>query len=319
MTLFIRLLLVFPFGYIVYSLIEKETQLTRLFQRKTFLFLGTISYSMYIGHTAIIDGMHLIFKPTDTLTTILFLLTTALVFLSMSTALHFIIEKPYFQFKPSKKLYPIEHQKKKAPYFILLMVVAFVFFSTYTSQFNFFSQQRKYKEIISAPMKISSNPFTFSFTAQEDNMGVVLVHLTNEVGDSALSAGAGDPLHPQKFRMRMKELGSEAWYASQETAPAEIGNSTSYPFGFPPIADSKNKTYVIEMSIVNVDYRSTVIFNKDEYQLTTVHQIPKQNLLKNPLKLLVHIGDKLQTAFINPEAQLVGICITPFFLLLYLL
>lgn len=318
-TVIIRLLLVFPFGYIVYSLIEQETSLRNIFQRKTFLFLGTISYSMYISHTAVVDGMHLIFKPTSVSTNILFLLIIAFIFLAVSTVLHFIIEKPYFQFKPPKNIYPIEHNQEKTPYLILLVLVLFIFFSIYTSQFNFFSQQRKYKGIIPAPVKISSDPFTFSFTAQEDNMGVILVHLTNEVGNSVLSTAKSDPLNPQKFRMRMKELNSEEWYASQETAPAEIGNSSSYPFGFPPIVDSKNKTYVIEMVIVNVDYRSTILFNKDEYQLTTVHQIPKLGLLKNPFKMFTHIGDKLQTALSNPEARLTAICISPFFILLFLL
>lgn len=318
-TILVRLFLVFPFGFIVYTIIELESPLSRLFERKIFLYLGTISYSMYISHTAVVDGMHLVVKPSSAFMNILFLLATAVIFLGVSIALHFIIEKPYFQFKPTKNIYPFEYKKTKLPYLVLFLLVVTIFFSTYTSQFNFFSQQRKYKDIIPAPVKISSDPFTFSFTAQEDNMGVALVHLTNEVGDSVLSIGTGDPLHPQKFRIRMKELDSEEWYASQETAPAEIGNSTSYPFGFPPIVNSKDKTYMIEMAIVNIDYRSTVIFNRDEYQLTTVHQIPKQTLLKNPLKMLTHIGGKLQTAYTNPEAQLVGLCITPFFLLLYLL
>lgn len=318
-TILVRLLIVFPFGSIVYALIELETPLSRLFQKKIFLFLGTISYSMYISHTAIVDGMHLIFKPHTAFMNILFLVLTAIIFLGVSTALHFIIEKPYFQFKPPKNKYPIEHNQKKTPYLILLVLVLSIFFSTYTSEFNFFSQQKKYKDIIPAPVKISSDPFTFSFIAQEDNMGVILVHLTNEVGDSAQRTGESDPLKPQKFRMSMRELNSSGWYASQETAPAEIGNSSSYPFGFPPIADSKNKTYVIEMVIVNIDYRSTVLFNKDEYQLKTVHQIPKQNLLKNPLKMLAHIGDKLQTALSNPEALFTAICISPFFILLFLL
>jgi len=315
----IRLLLIFPFGYIVYSLIQKETLLTRLFQQKTFLFLGTISYSMYIGHTAIIDGMHLIFKPYNAWTNILFLLGTAFVFLLVSTMLHYIIEKPYFQFKPTKKLLALPAQNSKTAYGIVFMVILFIFFSTYTSDYNFFSVQKKYTNIIPSSILLSHIPYTFSFISQENNMGVILVHLTNAVGDMLTKTEAIDPNKHQRFQIRMKEQGMMQWYASQDTAPAEIGNSSSYPFGFPPIIDSKNKTYIVEMSIKDIDYTSTVIFNKDTYPLTTIHQIPKQTLLKNPLKLLAHVTDRLQTAFTNPEAQLVGACITPFFLLLFAL
>jgi len=73
------------------------------------------------------------------------------------------------------------------------------------------------------------------------------------------------------------------------------------------------------MSMKDIDYTSTVIFNKDEYPLTTVHQIPKQIFLKNPLRLLGHVADKMQVALLNPEANFTTFCISPFFILLFLL
>lgn len=318
-TIYLRLLLVFPFGYIVYSLIEDESPLSNLLRRKAFLFLGTISYSMYISHTAIVDGIHLLFKPYNSGTNILFLLVSAIIFLLVSTALHHIIEKPYFQFKPGKRIERNENQKNKIAYYALFTVILFIFFSAYSSQFNFFSLQKNYRNIIPSTIHISPIPFTFSFTSQEDNLGVILVHLTNVVGSTVKQTTPVNPKKQQRFQMRMKERGAKQWYASQDTAPAEIGDSSSYPFGFPPIIDSKNKTYLVEMSIIDIDYRSTVLFNKDIYSLTTVHQIPKQTLLKNPLKLFAHVAGKLQTAFTNPEAQLTALCILPFFILLFLL
>ncbi len=314
-----RLLLVFPFGYVVYSLVEKDTSLSRLFQHKAFLFLGTISYSMYISHTAIIDGMHLIFRPSDALTNILFLIITAVIFLLVSYAIHLIIETPYFMFKPEKKPAGIYVQNNKIIFCVLLVFALFIFFSTYTSQFNFFSVQKKYSNIIPSTTSISDVPYTFSFMAQEDNMGVILVHLTNTVGNEKEKKQISDPLKQQRLQIRMKELGANSWYAIQDASPAEIGDSSSYPLGFPIIEKAKNKEYVVELVMKDIDYRSTIVLNKDRYDLTTIHQIPKQTLLKDPVKLLSHISEKLQTALANPEAQLVAACITPFFLLLFLL
>jgi hypothetical protein len=174
--------------------------------------------------------------------------------------------------------------------------------------------------VIPSSVTIFQEPYVFSFTSQEDNMGVILVHLTSIVGETLpKNAEKIDPNKHQRFQIRMKEIGSNEWHTSQDTAPGEIGNSSSYPFGFPVIADSKGKTYLVEMSIKDIDYTSKIIFNKDVYQLTTVHQIPKQTLLKNPVQLLSHLGDKFQTILTNPEAQLVALCIMPFFILLFVL
>ncbi|MFZ2206378.1 MAG: acyltransferase [Microgenomates group bacterium] len=315
-----RLFYVFPFGFIVYELMTEKTPLSRLFQHRIFLFLGTISYSMYIGHTAIVDGMHLMFKPTDALTNILFLFITGSIFMLTSYALHLIIEKPYFQFKPAKNREPFVFKKNIFPYIALFSLISILFLSSYASQFNFFSLQKKYTNVIPSSVTIFQEPYVFSFTAQEDNMGVILVHLTNTVGDVLpQNAEKIDPNKHQRFQIRMKEIGSEEWYASQDTAPGEIGNSSSYPFGFPVIADSKGKTYLVEMSMKDIDYTSKIIFNKDFYQLTTVHQIPKQTLLRNPVQLLTHMGDKFQTILMNPEARLTALCVMPFFILLFVL
>ena len=315
-TIILRLLLVIPFGGLVYLLLTQKSALSRLFEHKIFLFLGTISYSMYIGHTALIDGMHLIFKPTSALTNLLFLLIAAVVFLLVSYAFHLIIETPYFMFKPEKKFAIPCIQNNKIIFSVLLLTIAFIFFSTYTSQFNFFSLQKKYSNTFPSTTAISDTPYSFTFTAQEDNMGVILIHLTNTVGHE-VKKQVSNPLVQQRLQIRMKESGATGWYASQDASPAEIGDSSSYPLGFPVIEKAKNKKYIVELVMKDIDYRSTVILNKDTYDLITVHQIPKQTLIKNPLKLLSHISEKVQTAFANPEAQLVAICITPFFLLLF--
>ncbi len=317
LTVIYRLLLVFPFGAIVFSLLEYKSPLGHMFQNKIFLFLGTISYSMYISHTAIIDGMHLIFKPSSALTNLLFLVITGIVFVLVSYAMHLIIEVPYFQFKPAKKEVAPFSINRYVPFGLSLLVVLFIYFSTYTSQFNFFSLQKKYSNTFPSTIAISDTPYSFTFKAQEDNMGVLLVHLTNAVGNTKVLKRVVNPLIQQRFQIRMKEWGGGNWYTTQDASPAEIGDSSSYPLGFPVIEHSKDKTYVVEMVMKDIDYRSTVLLNKDKYDLISVHQIPKQTLLKNPMKLLAHIGEKLQTAFANPEAQLVAICITPFFLLLF--
>lgn len=318
-TILVRLFLVFPFGYIVYSLIEDETPLSRLFQKKLFLYLGAISYSMYIGHTAVVNGMHLIFSPSSILTNVLFLIATSFIFLLTSSALHYIIETPYFQFKPVKTNVNVSQYRSKTPIYIFFIFILYLFFTFYTSQFNFFSLQKKYSIQKPSSIEIGQHPYTFTFTSQEDNMGVILLHLTNTISEVPLKMDKRNYNKQQRFQIRMKERGASNWHATQDSSPGEIGESKTYPFGFPLIPNSKNKTYIVEMSIKDFDGTSVVKYSRNEYSLLSVHQVPRQTLLKNPPRLLAHIGEKLQVAFANPEAQLTATCIIPFFILLFVL
>lgn len=318
----IKLLWVIPFGVIVYFIIDETTSLHKFISHKFFTFIGTISFSMYIVHTSMVDGMHNVFRPKLPITNILFIVSTLIITIGVSYLLHIIVERLYFKFKEekSKELKDVVKRPIYVPVIIFLGSIVLIFFTAYSSQFNFFSLQKKYDNVIPSSISILDEPYTFSFTAQDDNMGIILVHLTNAVGDALPKyAKKIDPNKHQRFQIRMKEVGTNEWYASQDTAPGEIGNSSSYPFGFPVIPDSKGKSYLVEMSMKDIDYSSKIIFNKGTYQMTTVHQIPKQTLLKNPVQLLSHLGDKFQTIWTNPEARLVALCVMPFFLLLFVL
>jgi peptidoglycan/LPS O-acetylase OafA/YrhL len=318
LTVIMRLCVVIPFASVVFALLYYNSPLKRLLEKDTFLFLGTISYSLYITHTAIIDGIHLFFKPSSLLTNIFFIALVGSIALCVSWLFHIIIEKPYFLFKPKKVTSQQIPIRNKWMYIYFCAFILFLFFSTYTSQFNFFSLQKKYTNVILKSKIIDNKPFTFSFTSQEDNMGVVLFHLTQISTNTTSSKPVDEPVN-QRFQIRIKEKGATRWYASQDTPPAVIGDSTSYPFGFPTIPHSKNKTYIVEMIMTQPIQKSTIQFHHGPYDFVSVHQIPKKQLLTRPFALLALVGEKLHTVISTPEALVVALCITPFFILLFVL
>ncbi len=328
-TLLYRILWSIPFGLIVWGIMDTDTPLSKFFSSPILVFLGTISYSMYISHTAIVDGMHLLFRPTNMITNILFLLLTATVFLGVSYALHLIVETLYFQYKTPKSTGAhLSFQNVKIANLIFILFFIFLILSAYTSNFNFFSAEKKYSKdnVVfqtnpgKKPLPLSEKPLQFSFVSKEDNLGIVTLHLTNVVGGKEKRMVPIDPNKNQKFLIRIKEAGNEKWYASQETTPAQIGESTSYPFGFPVIADSKNKTYTLELSIKDIDYSSQLVLHTDPFVIQTVHQLNKKELITHPLLLASHTSQKIISVFNNNEARFVVLCTSPlFFLALFLL
>lgn len=321
-----RLFLSIPFGFIVYGLLDETTSLYSFFNGRSFLMLGTVSYSLYIGHTALVDGMHLLFKPHDIWTNILFLLITAVLVGAVSYVMHMIIETPYFMFKPKNQNHPFIQNGGKKALLILIIFFLVTIFSAYSSKYNFFSTVRTYenaKVSINTARKdeieITDNPLLLSFTAEDNNLGVILLHLTNHVGSTRNKKTPVDPLKNQKLLVRVKEDGAASWYASQETSPAEIGNSTSYPIGIPLVKDSLSKKYVVELSMIDIDYKSVLHLHTKPYVLQTVQQLDKKQLLLHPLLLMRHGIEKTTALFNDKEALLVVVCVTPLFVLLTLL
>jgi len=299
------LLLSIPFGFIVYGIFDNTTALSRFFSNKIVVFLGTISYSLYICSTTLIDGMHSLYSPTNVIVSVLFAILTVLITVLVSYVMHQIIEAPYFMFKPNKHEYAPTPHKLGITLLLLIIFVIITIFSAYSSQFNFFSSIASYgnKQVtINVPMKgemeITENPLTISFTAHDNNLGVILLRFTTSPGKK------------QKLIVKVVEKGSSIVLASQETT-MEIGDNVSYQIGVPVILNSLGKNYIIELSIKKGDSQSIIFLHTNPSVLQTVQQLDKKNLITHPFKLISHVIDKVQALITNRTAFLVMLCVFP--------
>ena len=168
-------------------------------------------------------------------------------------------------------------------------------------------------------IEITEKPLAISFEAQDNNLGVILIHLTNKAGSTQKNKRPVSPFISQKLLVHVKEKKGGAIIATQETSPAEIGESASYPVGIPVILNSFSKQYVLELVMKDLDYRSTLFLHTKPYVLQTVSQINKKDILLHPYQFLRLLIGKVDSLWRNNEALLVVLCVAPLFILLFLL
>jgi peptidoglycan/LPS O-acetylase OafA/YrhL len=314
-NLALKLLWSVPFGMVVYCLIDETTALSSFFSNRFLTWLGTISFSLYIVHTSIVDGMHLIFRPTTLVLNIIFIAITFCVAVGVAYLIHVIVEKLYFYYKGAQTTNHVLVNKRHAVV-VLTLVLAFLFFSAYATQYNFFSSEYAIgRQIVQTKTKqksdsiqLTSAPTVLRFEAPDDNLGILSFHITHE---SIPNIKTPPSLLKQFVVVKMKETNQPNWYATQKTSSTEIGQSKSYPFGFPLIADSKSKTYEVQLSLENVDPSTRVLLHTDEYALKSVHQADKRFLATHPLAAINHLSTKIVHLVQDPESQIVLLSLIP--------
>lgn len=313
------LFLSLPFGYLVYGLLDHSTLLSSLFSKKIWVFLGTISYPLYICSTPIIDGMRSLYTPTNIFSSIFFLLITVFVSVGVSYVIHEIIETPYFMYMPKKDNKKKQENDGKFPVLFLILFFMISIMMVYTSRYSFLTSEEIYKKesvnmknVIDNVIKITEKPFIFSFVAKENNLGVVLFPILNRIPSQEVK-------NNRLLIIKMKENDESKWYAVQETNLAKIASTTSLSFGFPIIADSKDKKYTFELNTKNVSEVNAPSLNVNSFVISTISQANKKELLLNPRLLSTHLINKAQSFISNKTAFLVLLCVAPFLVILLLL
>jgi len=312
----LKLMWAIPFGLLVYFLLDPQTPLHKTMSTRFFIFLGTISYSLYIVHTAVVDGMHVWIRPHSPLITLCFVVATFGIALGTAYLLHRIIEEPYFTFKePKPTEAPPSHTKICIAVFGLVLFIGITFFTKYMGGYNFFSMSVPYSTHNVTPVlsddtfELSGDPLILTFTAHENNLGIITAHITH----TGIAIPKRYSNRTQFLLIRIRQKGQQEWYAEQQTSTVQIGTSSSFPFGFPVIADSKGKQYELALEIAN--HTSHVTLSSRPTVLNAVYQLDKKNVLSNPLDLLSLLRSKIQAVITNKEAQLVLCTIVPFLIL----
>ncbi len=314
LNVFISLLLAFPFGAIVYLTIRTPV-LHDNFNKKILLYLGSVSYPLYIIHTAIIDGLHLHLKPINSISNVIFIGLAGTLALSVSHLFHHIVEKLYFQFKPkhTNEGYVSDLHFRISVIILSISIIGIVF-TKYMTGYNFFSrvynhthEQIKYVNQSSPYVELTDEPVEFEFTSPDNNLGIITLKIEHT---GTIVCTLPNPHDKQMLQIMIKEKNEKDWYATQITNTAEIGKSESFPFGFPTIQQSKNKVYVVRMNIIN--HHSRVLLHTKGSLLKSVHQLNKKHTITHPQVLLGLVKSKLLSVLTNPEAQKIVFLLSPF-------
>lgn len=127
------------------------------------------------------------------------------------------------------------------------------------------------------------------FVAKENHMGIISIKFKDFVKP--------DFRGEDVLQFRIKEKGDKNWYYLNNYRSGLLEDQLVYPFGFPTIAHSKDKTYIFELeSILGNESNAVELSDSTVY---TAHQIPKEFILGGKMNLVNFLVAKFVTSFTN--------------------
>lgn len=142
--------------------------------------------------------------------------------------------------------------KKQFPIWIIFIISAITVFSKLNSivkergrnqnfQTTSLVQYIPFSRELNFDRLLAKTTVSLEFEASENNLGTVELLINNygKINGDVLS-------------FRLKEKGSESWYYSNVYGTEKMDAGRYFPFGFPVIGNSKNKTYLIEIESLKV-------------------------------------------------------------------
>lgn len=310
----LRLSFGLPLGIVFLFGVLKKNTLSDFLEKKYLVNLGVISYSFYLSHTTIIDGLKTIYHPTNALSNLGFIILIFSLTVTASIILFYLLEKPYLRSKTdleskNNKTDAEISVKKTLPIVIIISICYFlVVFFTNQSNFNFFSSQHEHPlSVILLPKFDSSqkeialkdkNTLRIEIVAKENNFGIFTLNILYDKKPINVVSNIS-----QKLDFFIKEKGEKTWYSSSSYIVSEIGNSDQHPFGFPVIKDSQGKQYEIEIRLSDPDLAEFVNIPLKKSSIKTVYLLNKSELLRDPKLFKNLIISKVRSVLDNKDAK----------------
>jgi len=310
--------------FLIFS-ISHKTSIARFFRSRILVFLGTISYSIYLSHTLVVDGLHLLFRPTNIISDILFICLASGITIIIASILYRLLEKPYF----NNKVKSIKDKKTYSFSFPLVTygiigVLTIAVFIAYQSNFNLFSVEQKFdRKILSFPAipKETKDIFIGDYPevrlkvrSEENRIGIFTANLSY-----VFRPDKYDYKNEQQLIFQIKPSSEPNWISTATYKPPEIGESPNHPFGFPVIQDAKNKEFDIRIYLEKRNSAQDMMLRLIGQPFKIVSQVNKKELLNHPLQLVNLLAGRISNVIGNSQARIVFLELVPFILVIIFL
>lgn len=288
-----------------------------------FTYLGTISYSLYLIHTIIIE----IFVRNGEPTTIpMFIMSTipTLVFIYIfARLLNENLEKPYFA-KPNRSNQiktPLNALHRNTfPSLLYVSILAILLWFSYRPISAFFTHTNDVL-VDSFPSinPITSTPLVVPFYASDDNLGMIQIAIRpltdKELQDFSIHPGRNfDASLVAEIKNAKNELISKNLFSLHQ-----IFNGNNFPLGLPVEAQSKGNKYSLSLYIDDAKSAKYMGIVSTDKTIRLIYMLDKKATLSN-LKLFANlIFEKITAPFASSEAKLVLLNLMPLSLLLIVL
>ncbi len=321
----IHILWAFPLTFVMAFALNHKTFLSKFLSSNFLVFLGTISYSIYLTHTTI---LHMVIDhnlPTNLFINIIQIIIIFILVIIISSITYYFLERPYFKRDKNENKNVDDYKESKigkiirTPQFIFSFFIGFYILSiflAYQSNFNLFSLQNEFKNLtfLNPKMQNSSgyismkkhNTIKFEITSTENNFAILILHIIHK------STGQINIHTNQKLIFKIKQLNDKNWYAINSYAVGEIKDSKNHLLAFPPIVNSKDKMYLVDLTLSNPSDADYILMDTNPYYIKGDYIVNKSELIHQPKAFINFIFYKIEDAFSNPEAQLVTVLFIPF-------
>lgn len=321
----LSIVMVFPVSLLLLTAEDENSYGNKFFSYPLFTFLGKYSYALFLVHSFVIHTVSRFVTPNTSLNGLIltiFSFTGSIIF---AWILYQLTEKPYFSFREKSKQNKIKVSEDKVSsekypvlsyrtgVVILTVIIGALLYVANKPPLSLFTQVSRHGGNLfwlsteeKRTISISDKPVNQPFTASENNLGMILMHIRNREVPGV--TGGFVP-----FKLYIRLLNEKNEQISQSTYNAyQIIDSRYHPFGFPIQTNSKGRHYTVEYQVSEQSPSQIIELVTSESNLLSVYFTDKSSLLKNPQLLAIWMLDKLKEPLTNPMYWFIFFHIAPF-------
>jgi hypothetical protein len=293
---------------IIISLTPK-TIVNNLFSNKILTFLGMISYSIYLIHSDVINWVVTIMSPLKPIINNYNIYMFLTIFLEISSTilvsfflykiiehLYFVSKNKNFENKKSENRIVTKNLLISNKFIYLIPVsICFLLIIIYSSRFtqSFMLEKQNISNIYKTETSLLNKKIEIPFRAYQNGLSIISF-------DMRYSKSAEETIksnkNPSQIFFRLLDSNKNKLFESQ-TSSFLVEGGPQFQFGFPPILNSKNKNYSVELSLINGTLNDQVFIDNSSFSMVNMYSLPKKDI-KNILGLMIN---RISFVFTIPE------------------
>lgn len=122
---------------------------------------------------------------------------------------------------------------------------------------------------------LANHPVTNIFISNLDNLGVILIPFNTN------NRSIND-----RIIFSLKETGSQNWLIQNTYNTNQIQTNIPFPFGFPVIKNSKNKSFTFQIESLNGIKGNSISLNHTNLYFIKEYKFSKEEFIKNPFTFI---------------------------------
>jgi hypothetical protein len=193
-----------------------------------------------------------------------------------------------------------------------IVTIVCLSYGLYRNKANLLTEVHGYKKDTFTRYKdgelVAGDTLTASIQSKDNNLGIIAIRF-----DTAGKIRNGT------YTFKIKQSGASDWYYVNTYNAKAFGGYTFFPFGFPSIADSKDKTYIIELESHAVALSDAVAVAHVESAIQAKHKFSKEEVFNDKHTLVTLLYVNLVHIIFDKSVQTIFLTLSAFFLVAFII